>query len=226
MNMLPSSSELDAIRATNPNWGMLYMGLLLRDSIGPIAEWYGSVQHTDPDVVLPVPDAEYLSELRESITQLRQTYESLFHALTESMPPAMGATGQVPGLHLMTMAAAEITRCCIMLRLWEQRNAQMMPESGRLRECRSELVGFTRPSVMEVMRLADHLSETFSTPDPPKEVTFEMTFSPARDPDRLLRLLDNYAKAPSVARPKKQREGSLLRTLGVFYIIDRIWPMR
>lgn len=92
-NMLPSFSEPDVIRANNPNWGMLCMGKMPRDGIGPHCR---SVrQHTAyrPTVVLTVPDAEYLSELRESTTQLRGKYESLFHSLTESMPPEMGAAG-------------------------------------------------------------------------------------------------------------------------------------
>ncbi|MBL4587653.1 MAG: hypothetical protein JKX84_11455 [Flavobacteriales bacterium] len=218
----------------SPNWGFLYMGKYLQNNLKDVNQWYvancgeENLRQLDAtDRVQNVPNLEYVKDLKASAIRLKVTFESLFRILQHDMPIAMGATDQEAHKHGIKMVAANIIRCCLEMRQWEQCNMYMKPDSERLRKCRGQLNGFTIASVEQLNRLADHLVITFSQENPPKAVFFEMTFEPTKSMEDVYTLMDSFIENPEVPESPNKGQGSgLLRAMGLLWVMDALWPIR
>ncbi|MCB9185571.1 MAG: hypothetical protein H6601_02365 [Flavobacteriales bacterium] len=202
-------------------WLGRYLKKMLNDEVNP---WYEELHHTESVASIEnTQNSEYIRDLKENSILLKAHYERLFQLLQEDMPASLGIDNGVPDKHQMQLVVANIIGCCLNLKMWEMANLQSIPESVRLQQCRTELKGFTRPTIAELNRMADFMATHFMVYPVPL-VNFELNLIPGTDMERLQRILDNFIENPEPDKRPQRGSGNWLRTLGILYLSDLLWP--
>tara|TARA_R110002072_G_scaffold129589_6_gene268176 strand:+ start:243 stop:896 length:654 start_codon:yes stop_codon:yes gene_type:complete len=200
----------------------VYLGKLLREGLALELKRYDELMDKGTLIVEPVSNTAFVKGMKESTLVLKSAYESLFVALQETMPAALGAGSGEPDAKAIRMVAAEVLRCCIEMRMWEIRNLQSVPAAARLKECRLQLRGYTKPTIDELHRFANYLVAHFSQENP-SEPDFEMNLVPGADIKRINKLMDSFIENPEpdpLKRPRTSFSSKVLHYLGVLWVAD------
>lgn len=204
----------------------VYLSTLLLQGLAAEMQLYDELMKEGTLIEEPVSNTAFVKGMKESALVLKATYESLFVALRETMPKALGVSTGEADAKALRLVAAEVLRCCVEMRLWEIRNLQSIPDSERLKQCRLSLRGFTKSTIDELHRFAEYLKVHFSQENP-TEPDFEMNLVPGADIERIYKLMDSFIENPEPEkRPSSERGSSILRTLGVLWLMDRLWPWK